>query len=133
MATTEVGKVGLYLVNATAGTGNPGAPTLHLSLLVNAVTGAVTGQGLQTQAVQPPGNNIPINDITGEVRYTGLGKFTKIVALRGNGYVTLPPPAIGTFLEPFTAHFAIDNAWTGTGGWTMGSEVVKDAPIHANQ
>jgi Domain of unknown function (DUF1842) len=52
--TTEVGKIGLYLVHGHAGSGNPGAPTLSFSLLVNAVTGDVTGHAQQTQAVAPP-------------------------------------------------------------------------------
>ena len=58
--TTEVG---LYLVNGQAGNvGTPGAPILHFSLLVNAVTGDVTGHAEQTQAVAPPGNKITIGN-----------------------------------------------------------------------
>ena len=69
---TEVGKIGLYLVNGHAGSGLVGAPTLSFSLLVNAVTGDVTGHAQQTQAVAPPGDVIKIGNVTGHVRYTGL-------------------------------------------------------------
>jgi Domain of unknown function (DUF1842) len=130
---TEVGKIGLYLVNGHAGSGLAGAPTLSFSLLVNSVTGDVTGHAQQTQAVAPPGDVIKIGNVTGHVRYTGLGPYTKIVSLQGNAVVSLPPPAIGSFLVPFTAAFSIDNAWDGVGGWTLGSTTVDNVPVHADK
>jgi hypothetical protein len=130
MSTDAVNPIGVYLVNAVAGNeGMPGAPLLHLSLLVNAATGAITGHAEQTQAVPPPGNKIVISNVTGTLRYTGLGKYTKIVYLEGSAVISFPPPAIGSFLAPFDAHFAIDDAWEGTGGWTLGNTVVNNVPI----
>ena len=129
--TTEVG---LYLVNGQAGNvGTPGAPILHFSLLVNAVTGDVTGHAEQTQAVAPPGNKITIGNITGHVRYTGLGKYTKRVSLEGSAIIPFPPPAIGSYVMPFTASFAIDNAWDGRGGWTLGNTTVDNVPLTADE
>jgi hypothetical protein len=128
--TTNVGKVGLYLVNGTAGkVGTPGASILHFSLLVNAVTGSVTGHARQTQAVQGPASDIPIVITHGHIQATGFGKYTKIVALYGNGMISLPPPAIGTFLVPFAASFAIDDKWDGEGGWTLGGHSVQNVPV----
>jgi hypothetical protein len=122
--------VGLYLVRDIAGNqGMPGAPLLHLSLLVNAVTGEITGQASQTQAVPPPGDKIAISNITGTVRSTGLGKYTKIVYLEGSAVISFPPPAIGSYLAPFNAHFAVDDKWEGVGGWTLGNTVVNNVPI----
>ncbi len=124
-------KVGLYLVNAVAGNvGMPGAPILHLNLMVNAVTGTITGHAQQTQAVAPPQGQIPIVITGGHIRFTGFGKYAKIVVLTGHGMITLPPPAIGTYLVPFHAEFAIDNQWNGIGGWTLGSTHINEVPIH---
>jgi hypothetical protein len=131
--TTTVGNVGLYLVNGTAGNiGLPGAPVLRFSLLVNAATGTVSGQARQTQAIPGPLGDVLIGNVTGQIRYTGLGQYTKIVSLTGSTVISVPPPAIGSYLAPFSAHFAIDDAWTGVGGWTLGDRSVDDIPVQAD-
>jgi hypothetical protein len=128
--TTTVGKVGVYLVHGTAGNvGTPGAPILHFSLMVNASTGAVSGQARQTQAVQGPMSDVLISNVTGQIRYTGLGEYTKIVSLQGSAVITVPPPAIGAYLAPFDAHFAINDAWEGVGGWSLGGTSVENVPV----
>jgi len=130
----DTGKLGLYLVNGSAGKENtPGAPTLQFSLLVNAVTGAVTGHAEQTQAVPPPNNSISIGNITGSLRSTGFGEYTKVVALEGSAVISVPPPAIGSYLAPFTAHFAINDAWNGVGGWTLGNQSVDNVPVRSER
>jgi hypothetical protein len=130
MPTDTGNKIGLYLVNGVAGNeGTPGAPLLHFSLLVNAVTGTITGQAVQTQAVPPPGDKIVVGNITGIVRSTGFGHFTKIVALEGSAVISFPPPAIGSYQAPFSAHFALDDKWNGTGGWTLGNTAVNNVPV----
>jgi hypothetical protein len=122
--------IGLYHVDGVAGReGTPGAPLLHFSLLVNAVTGAITGQAVQTQAVAPPGDKIVVGNVTGTLRYAGLGHLTKLVHLQGSAVISFPPPAIGSYLAPFDAHFAIDNEWNGVGGWTLGNTAVDDVPV----
>jgi hypothetical protein len=132
--TKTVGKVGLYLVHGTAGNvGLPGAPILHFSLMVNAVTGAVSGQARQTQAVQGPMGDVLIGNVTGQLRPAGLGKYTKIVCLQGSTVLSVPPPAIGSWLAPFSAQFAIDDAWGGTGGWTLGDRSVDNVPVSADK
>lgn len=126
-------KVGLYVVNGVAGNqGVPGAPLLHFSLLVNATTGAVTGHAQQTQAVPAPYNQINIGNITGQVHAAGLGKITKLVTLQGSAVISFPPPAIGSYLAPFTAHFAVDNEWDGQGGWTLGTHTVENVPVKSH-
>lgn len=130
--TTEA--VGLYLVHGQAGNvGTPGAPILHFSLLVNAVSGDVTGHAEQTQSVPPPANKITIGNITGHVRSTGLGKYTKVVSLQGSAIISFPPPAIGSYVMPFTASFAISDAWEGRGGWTLGNNTVDNVPVNAEE
>src|SRR5580698_1396975 len=102
MPTDTGNNIGLYLVNGIAGKeGTPGAPLLHFSLLVNAVTGAITGHAVQTQAVAPPGDKIVVSNVTGTLRYAGLGHFTKLVHLEGEAVISFPPPAIGSYLAPF--------------------------------
>jgi hypothetical protein len=130
MAKTKESAIGLYRVCGIAGNeGTPGAPLLHFELLVNAASGAITGQCVQTQAVAPPHDKVVINNVTGKLRHTGLGKFTQIVFLQGTAVISFPPPAIGSYLEPFDAHFAIDNEWNGVGGWTLGNKSVENVPV----
>jgi len=130
MPTDTGNKLGLYLVNAVAGNqGTAGAPLLHLSLLVNSATGAITGHAMQTQAVQPPGDKIVVGNVTGSLRSTGFGQYTQVVSLTGSAVISFPPPAIGSYLAPFTAHFATDQHWNGVGGWTLGATNVNDVPI----
>ena len=130
--TTDVeARTGLYLVNAVAGKATtPGAPLLHLHLMVNAVTGTITGHAEETQVTAPPFVETPITITGGHIRTTGLGRYTKIVVLSGHGTITFKPPMIGTMLVPFHAEFAIDNKWDGIGGWTLGGTHIEDVPIH---
>jgi hypothetical protein len=122
--------IGLYLVKGVAGNvGLPGAPLLHFMLGVNAVTGQATGHAKQTQAVAAPYNDIPITIKAGHVQSTGLGKYTKVVWLAGEGFVSFPPPAIGSYLVPFTAHFAVDDHWNGVGGWSLGAHHIENVPV----
>jgi hypothetical protein len=129
MAEQKTDNIGLYQLCLTAGTGKPGAPTLQLQLLVNAATGRITGQGVQTQAIAPPGNQINISNITGVMHSAGFGGITKLIALRGQAFISFPPPAIGSYIAPFEAAFATDNNFAGHGGWHLGTTVVGDAPV----
>ena len=124
--------IGLYRYCAVAGNaGTPGAPILHLSLLVNAASGKVTGQAVRTQAVAPPGNEIHVSNVEGQMRATGFGEYTKVMALRGTAVVSVPPPAIGTYLLPFEAHFALHSDLDGAGGWTLGNTEVNDVRLQS--
>jgi len=126
-------EMGLYRVQAMAGNmGMPGAPILTLDILVNAVSGSITGHAVQSQAVAPPGNKVDITITKGQLRATGLGQYTKVVYLEGQAVISFPPPAIGSYLAPFSAHFAVDNSWDGTGGWSLGSTDVNNVPIKSN-
>lgn len=129
-STEQKTSLALYRVCGTAGRESmPGAPRLHFQLLVNAVTGAITGQAEQTQALAPPHNSIVIRNVTGMLHHTGLGKFTQVVALKGEAVISVPPPAIGSYIAPFDASFALDNRWNGVGGWTLGNTKVEDVPV----
>ena len=125
--------VGAYLVNGTMGNlGMPGAPIMHVSLIVVPNAHSVTGTVTITQALAPPNGEIIVRNVTGVIRKTGLGKVTQIVALEGEYTVSVPPPAIGTYLAKFSAHMAIDNNWEGRGGFSYGNNHIEDVPVTKN-
>ncbi len=120
-----------YLTKGTIGNvGMPGAPIAHFSLVVNAASGTVSGMVEITQAI----DSKPIEvKVTGNIRYTGYGEVTKIVSLNGEYVVSVPPPAIGSYLEKFTAYMDINNEWNGTGGFTYGNQKVDDVPVKSEK
>jgi len=123
-------EMGTYLVKGTAGNkGEPGAPSLQFTLIVNAGTGAITGQGQITQAIKPPGDKTRISDITGYLQASSVGEYAKLVYFAGSAEVPFPPPAIGIGLVRFHAEFAINDGWTGKGGWTLGQDAVNNVPV----
>lgn len=123
-------QVGMYLACGEVGNvGMPGAPILNFSLAVSAPTGKVSGHATITQAIAPPYGVKQINDVTGQIRYTGYGSVTKIVSLRGTYFEPFPPPAIGQISVPFEAYLDIDNEWLGTGGFTCGQLEVANVPV----
>lgn len=114
---------GTYLAKGTIGNvGTPGAPIVHFSLMVTPSTHKVSGQVFVTQSVE--GGDYSGN-VEGTIYSTGLGKVTQIVSLKGG--LSVPPPAIGVF--PFEATMAIDQAWSGTGGFSYMNVHVEDVPV----
>jgi hypothetical protein len=121
----------LYKVDGTAGKGIPGAPTLHFSLLVNPPSGSVSGLVRITQATNPP-LDAEIK-VSGSIHALGSQSETNIVLLEGTYPYVLPPPAIGTVLEKFSAVLWVDNKWNGYGDFNWGSHGVKNVPVHSAQ
>jgi Domain of unknown function (DUF1843)/Domain of unknown function (DUF1842) len=122
----------LYRVQCTAGNaGTPGAPLLHLQLLVDAPTGKVSGQASVTQTITPPGGNIVIHNLTGQVLKLGFGQgpVTQVVALEGTYAQAGPPPTEYVIQLPFRAHFATDAHWNGRGGFEYGPHHIDGVPI----
>ncbi|MEM5331832.1 DUF1842 domain-containing protein [Paraburkholderia sp. JHI2823] len=117
----------LYRVDGIAGhQGVPGAPIIHFSLLVNPPSGNVSGVVEVTQTTNPP--------LDVEVKATGtlyqLGSDpVNVVSLRGTYQYTLPPPAIGTILETFTALMLVDDKWNGHGDFKWGMHGVINVPV----
>lgn len=124
---------GAYLTKGTIGNlGMPGAPIAHFSLVVVPSTNSVSGTVEITQAIEGSGSNIVVNNVKGQIRATGYGKVTKVVSLEGEYVVSVPPPAIGSYLSKFTAHMAIDNDWNGQGGFSYGNNDVEDVPVKSD-
>lgn len=120
-------KAGLYRVTFDVGNeGEPGAPILHVQALVYAPTGRITGTADITQAIAPPGGDIEIHDLRGEIRYLGYGTSAKrIVALSG----FFSPNKTEPILEPFSASLEIEDDWKGEGSFKYGTQEVNDVPV----
>ncbi len=130
-STTSQVLAGAYLAKGTIGNvGLPGAPIAHFSLVVVPSKDTVTGVVEITQAINRPPITIQVK---GTIRHTGYGDVTQIVNLSGEYVVSVPPPAIGSYLEKFTAYMDIDNNWNGIGGFTYGNESIKDVPVKSIQ
>ncbi len=116
-----------YLAKGTIGNvGLPGAPIVNFSLVVSTVTNKVSGLVEITQAIDSPSIKV---QVSGTIRYTGYGKVTKIVNLEGEYVVSVQPPAIGSYLQKFTAYMDIDNSWNGIGGFCYGQQGVNNVPV----
>lgn len=118
------------VVTLTAGNcGMPGAPILKMVLMIDQADGTVQGKGEITQALASPYGELPVSNITGQIRAMGFGPATMSLALKGTIIATLKPPAIGTLEIPFSAFFVTDNDWMGRGYFNYPPNDVTDVPI----
>ncbi|HEY0313168.1 MAG TPA: DUF1842 domain-containing protein [Allosphingosinicella sp.] len=121
--------VGLYHVTLKVSHGDmPGAQTLNLDLAVSAPTGTVHGTATITQALPPPYGIIHI-PVHGQIYHTGFGQDTLLVHLIGQYVVSVPPPAIGSYLAHFSAGLAVDKSWNGKGSYEYGNHIVGDCKV----
>jgi hypothetical protein len=119
-------KIGYYIVDLDVSTGLIGAPTLHLKLGVNAVTGIVQGSGEITRAFPPPHGVIHIPHIKGVIHH--YGKDTLLVSLHGE-YLHSNPPSTVVYEVKVTAALGVDAAWNGSGVFTDGSHIYNDCKV----
>jgi hypothetical protein len=105
-----------------------GGATLELDLLVDASKGAIYGDGRILQAVTPPGGDLPIHNITGQIRHTGLHKDQLLVALHGEYGIPGPPPTIAIGTGKMTAALTLDRQWNGDGMFTYGVNGRQSCP-----
>lgn len=131
-------ETGLFLVNYQVGTGEPGAPMLHLSLAVNSAHRTLHGIGEITQAVNPPvdvdtrvdGTYLPILILDSPsllVEATGMPPVVHWPDRRrqGPGTVILPNLFLRMVLQGWesgTAYYRYQNA---EGRWVE----VNDVPV----
>lgn len=119
----------LYHVKVRATTGMSGAPVLVLDLLVNANTGQISGGAEISQALPPPYGQTVIPQVTGALFQTGLGPNVQLAHVTGEYVVSVPPPAIGSYLAKFSAALAVDHNWNGKGSFVYGNQTVIDATV----
>jgi len=132
MSTSTAQAIGLYqLCLNGAKTGLLGAPTFHVSLLVNPSANSITGVVQITQSVTPHGAATSIN-VTGTVHEMGFGgQNTKVIVLKGQYVVSVPPPAIGAYLQEFEAAIVFHgDGWAnGLGNFHWGTSVDNSVPV----
>ncbi|MCL6485899.1 MAG: DUF1842 domain-containing protein [Janthinobacterium lividum] len=109
--------------------GLPGAPILNLALFYHPDDGSVSGEALITQSIAPPHGRVVIRPVSGPVHGLGLGKATRVFSLTGEYVVSVPPPAIGSYLAKFEATFVTDNNWSGHGSFSYGNQKIDNVPI----
>jgi hypothetical protein len=119
--------IGTTQMCGEAGTGAPGAPRMTYCLLIAASTNNVTGHVVVTQAVQGSNSDIPVM-VTGKLRYS-LPPLGTVITLEGTYVYTLPPPAIGSFREEFTAALFLSEKGDGQGNFTYGGHDVGNVPV----
>jgi hypothetical protein len=105
--------------------GITGAGSMTLELTVDPMSGSMHGQAKGTilEGTQHAPRFTAI--ASGHMHSTGLGHVTKTGAVSGQAMVSAPPPAIGTYLAPFSASFAVDNDWNGTGKFSVGNDTYE--------
>lgn len=120
-------KAGLYLLKLsfTPEKGMVGAGSMMLAVTVDASTGVLHGQA--HGAIQEGTQHAPTfsSPATGAMHSTGYGSITRVGAVHGEAAVSLAPPAIGTYLAPFSASFSLGADWTGQGQFTVGTDTYK--------
>lgn len=108
--------------------GQPGSPTLTLSLIYNPDLNPATldGKGEISQAVTPPGGRIEVQGIHGEVSELRVLQPSGNYVFSLRGQCAEPP---NTVLFPFSAAFITDREWNGEGHFTYGSKTVSGVQI----
>lgn len=96
MSAQTAAQAGAFLVNYRIGTGQPGAPTFTVHLVISAPNRAANGAGQITQAVNPP-LQLPTS-LSGEYTYmTVMPDNSKILlTLRGEGPINPIQPLLAS-------------------------------------
>lgn len=116
-------ETGLYLLKLAFSPppGTVGAGSMTLAVAVDAATGTLHGQAQGTilEGTQHPQTFTA--QVSGAMHSTGFGNVVRVGAASGQAAVSLAPPAIGTYLAPFSVSFSLDPDWNGQGQFAVGS------------
>ena len=120
-------EVGLYLLKLcfTPPPGTVGAGSMTLAVTVDAPTGVLHGQAQGTILEGTEHPQTLTAKVSGAMHSTGFGHIVRVGAVSGEAAVSVTPPAIGTYLAPFSASFALDSKWSGQGQFAVGSNSYK--------
>lgn len=118
-------QVELFIVKLDYTSGVVGGGSMLMQLGVDPVRGTLNGRA--DGSIQEGTQHAPtfVASATGHVHSTGLGNVTKVGAVSGEAVVSFPPPAIGSYRAPFSASFAVDNQWVGTGKFSVGNDTYE--------
>ena len=115
-----------YFKKGIIGEDFPGASLIHFSLVVFPQKGTVSGI---IEIIKSTGeHNIAVN-VSGTIRSVDYGSVSKIINLDGSYTISVPPPAVGSFREHFSAYLDINNDWKGVGGFTFGIESITNVLV----
>ena len=119
-----------YTVKFTVGNvGEPGAPILHVTAVVNDLTDKINGHGVITQAIEGSAGHIELHHLTGQLTMDKFRNLHRTVTLQGS--FVIPPTEV---VQGFSAELelAVD-AWTGSGTFTYGAKTASGpvAPVQA--
>ena len=108
-------ETGLFIVSYLVGNEMPGAPLLHLDLMVSTPNKEVTGKGVVTQAINPPLN--VVSKVSGDFTYmTVMPKNTHILVVL-TGYPNIKWPSgggIGPVILPnLHVRMVLTDDWQG--------------------
>ena len=116
----------LYLVNLEFQSEVLGGGSMQLKLAVNPTSPELMGRAegvIQAGTQNPPKFTA---DVSGHTHSTGFGSITKIGAVSGTAGVFIgPAPVIGSYFAPFSATFAVDADWNGTGQFSVGADTYE--------
>lgn len=115
----------LYLVTLDFQPDVVGGASLQLQLAVDPIHQTLSG--IAKGRIQEGTQHAPsfTARVSGTMHGTGLGKVTMVGGVQGQAAVSFPPPAIGTYLAPLTAGFAVDGQWNGTGTFSLGGSTYR--------
>ena len=122
----------LYLVHLNYSSCVVGGGSMNLSLAVDPIRHTISGggKGSMLEGTEHPTTFTASGN--GHMHATGLGDISNVGALSGKAVVSFPPPAIGSYEAPFTASFAVDGSWNGTGKFTVGNQTYECQVERAN-
>ena len=118
-------ETGLYIVTLLYTPEGVGAGTMTIQLAVNTVNGTLHGQahGIIHEGQAHQLKFTATGD--GHFYHTGVPPVTMIGGVKGKAVVSCIPPPIGSYLTEFSADFAVDDNWNGTGHFTVGTDTYK--------
>ena len=122
-------KEALFLVTLEFSTENFGGASMTLQLAVDPAHQTLNGRA---DGTVDEGTETPMNftaEASGTYKYTGLGNVTIVGEVAGQGALSATPPAIGTYLAPFSANFAVDSDWNGTGSFMIGQHSYESCAV----
>ena len=115
----------LYLVNLSFSSNNLGGGSMKLALTVDPVRNTLNGGASGTILEGTEHTPSFTASGTGHIHATGLGNITQVGAISGPAVVSFPPPLIGSYEAPFSASFAVDSTWKGTGKFSVGNDTYE--------
>lgn len=119
-------KVALYLVNLEFKTETVGGGSMELQLAVNPSSEELIGRAEGNILEGTQGAPSFIADASGQIYHTGLVTDTVLGGVTGQALVSVGvAPGIGSYLADFSATFAVNKDWNGTGEFKVGSNTYK--------